>query len=275
MGLSSAIAAFFLATLLMGLGNTVGYHRLLTHRAFKATPPLRWMLTLLGASHSGSPLVWVGLHRHHHANSDQPDDPHTPTRGFWAGHTGWLIGSRHPIPCMLFAASGFGQQVALLVHDVRRVAGHNPPIWREICPDLMRERLMRALDFPFVMPAAFGLQLAAAWWWGGAWGVVWLWAVHVSLTNASWAINSICHWPAFGVQTYDTGEGSRDVRWVAWFTNGEGFHNSHHRFPKSARHGLHGGPDLSWHVIRLLVSLRLAHDPWLPRKFRPDDKCGS
>jgi stearoyl-CoA desaturase (delta-9 desaturase) len=265
----SAIAAFFFATLMMGLGNTVGYHRLITHRSFKASRPLRWVLTVLGALHSGSPLVWVGLHRHHHANSDQPDDPHTPTRGFWAGHCGWLIDTRSPVPCMLFALSGFGQQMALLVHDLKRVTGRKPAIWREICPDLMREPFMRALDLPFVMPVLFAAQLGAVWWWGQWWGVVWLWAVHVSLTNASWAVNSICHWPAFGVQTYDTGEGSRDVGWVAWFTNGEGFHNSHHRFPKSARHGLHRGPDFSWRVIQLLVLTGLASDPWLPRKFRP------
>ena len=98
--------------------------------------------------------------------------------------------------------------------------------------------------------------------------MAWLWAAHLFLTNASWAVNSICHWPAFGAQTYDTGEGSRDVPWVAWFTNGEGYHNCHHRFPKSAKHALHGGPDLSWSVIRLMVALGLARDPWLPRSFR-------
>ena len=265
-----AIVTFLAATLCMGLGNTVGYHRLLTHRAFKARRPARWLLTLLGASHSGSPLVWVGLHRHHHANSDQPDDPHTPTRGFWAGHTGWLIGAQHPLPCALFALSGFGQQGALLVHDVRRIMGRNPPIWRQLCPDLMREPLMRWLDAPFVMPAQFAAQLALVWWWAGVSGIVWLWAVHVALTNASWAVNSVCHWPAFGTQPYDTGEQSRDVPWVAWFTNGEGFHNCHHRFPKSAKHALHGGPDLSWRVIQLLVATGLASEPWLPRKFRSE-----
>ncbi len=269
-----AIAAFFGVTLLLGLGNTMGYHRLLTHRSFKTFVPIRWLLTILGAAHSGSPVVWVALHRHHHANSDQPDDPHTPTRGFWAGHTGWLIGLRHPIPCILFALSGFGLQGKLLVHDLRRIVGRNPPIWRELCPDLMSERLMRVLDMPLVMPALFSIQVLVVWWIGGAWGIVWLAIVHAALTNASWAVNSVCHWPTFGTQPYDTGEGSRDVAWVAWFTNGEGYHNCHHRFPKSAKHALHGGADLSWKMIQLLVALRLAWDPWLPRAFRPENSAG-
>ena len=272
MSLGPAILAFFALTLVFGLGNTVGYHRLLTHRAFRAMAPVRWILTLLGATHSGSPVVWVALHRHHHANSDQPEDPHTPTRGFWAGHTGWLIGLTHPIPCMLFAASGFGLQGKLLVHDLLRLAGRNPPVWRELCPDLMQEPLMRALDTPLVMPMMFSIQLAAAWTVAGGWGLVWLWAVHMALTNASWAVNSVCHWPGFGVQTYDTGEGSRDVSWVAWFTNGEGYHNSHHRYPKSAKHALHGGPDLSWRLIQAMVALRLAREPWLPRDFRESEQ---
>jgi len=270
MAFPAAIAAYLSTTLLLGLGNTVGYHRLLTHRSFKATGPVRAILTLLGAMHSGSPVVWTALHRHHHANSDQPDDPHTPTRGFWAGHTGWLIGTTNPLLSALFALSGFGQQGALLVHDLRRLMGRNPPIWRELCPDLMAERLMRILDTPLVMPTLFLCQVGLCWWLGGAWGILWLWAVHASLTNASWAVNSVCHWPAFGVQTYDTGEGSRDVAWVAWFTNGEGYHNCHHRFPKSAKHALHGGADLSWAVIRLLTATGLAREPWLPRAFRPE-----
>lgn len=268
MSLPITIVAWFVATLALGLGNTVGFHRLLTHRAFTAGFPLRTVLTLLGGLHSGSPMVWVGLHRQHHATSDQPDDPHTPTRGFWAGHTGWLIGSRHPIPCILFAASGFGLQVKLLVHDVLRVMGRNPPIWRQLTPDLQKEALMRWMDIPFVMPVLFILQLGVAWLVGGWGGILWLWAVHVALTNASWAVNSVCHWPACGVQTFDTGDDSRDVAWVALFTNGEGYHNSHHRFPKSAKHALDGGADLSWFVIRSLVAVGMARDPWLPRRYR-------
>ena len=264
----TTIGLWLAFTTLLGLGNTVGYHRLLTHRSFQTGRFVRWFWTALGALHSGSPIFWVGLHRFHHARSDTEEDPHSPVEGFWQGHTGWMLGTAHPIPCMLFAASGFGQQALILWHDIKRCIGRNPPTWRTICPDLMRERFMRVLDAPFVMPALFLVQLVLAHRLAGWTGVAWLWAAHLFLTNASWAVNSICHWPTFGSQPYDTGEGSRDVPWVAWFTNGEGYHNCHHRFPKSAKHALHGGPDLSWSVIRLMVALGLARDPWLPRSFR-------
>jgi fatty-acid desaturase len=268
MTLFESIAAWFVFTTALGLGNTVGYHRLLTHRSFRTGPLTRMCWTVLGALHSGSPIFWVGLHRFHHARSDTDEDPHSPIEGFWQGHTGWLIGTGHPLPCALFALSGFGQQAMILIHDLRRLAGRNPPTWRQICPDLMNERFMRALDTPLVMPALFAAQLFAAYSVAQWWGLFALWAAHLFLTNASWAVNSICHWPTFGTKPYDTGEGSRDVWWVAWFTNGEGFHNCHHRFPKSAKHALHGGPDLSWTVIRVMVALKLADDPWLPRSFR-------
>ena len=271
MSVMESILLWLVMTTLLGLGNTVGYHRLLTHRAFKANRPTRWLLTLLGALHSGSPVLWVGLHRYHHARSDTEDDPHTPRSGFWRGHTGWLIGTGHPLPCILFALSGFGQQAMILLHDVQRLLGTNPPTWREVCSDLMKEPLMRWMDTPLVMPALFLVQPLVVWSLFDGWGVAALWLSHLFLTNASWAVNSICHWPGFGHATYDTGEGSRDVPWVAWFTNGEGYHNCHHRFPRSAKHALHGGADLSWTVIQALVVLRLAQDPWLPKSFRSAD----
>ena len=263
------IVAWFIINTLLGLGNTVGYHRMLTHRAFKATPFTRTLFTWLGAAHSGSPMVWVGLHRLHHSTSDSEDDPHSPRhRGFWFAHSGWLINTDKPLPAILFALSGFGQQAVLFVHDVKRVLGKNPPTWRQLCPDLMKEPMMRWMDAPFVMPAFFALQLAAAWLIGGWWGILWLWAMHVTLTNGSWAVNSVCHWPSFGTQPFNARDDSRDVWWIGLLAHGEGYHNAHHRYPRSSRHALDGGPDLSWLTISLLVKLGLASDPWLPKKYR-------
>lgn len=264
-----AVLAWVLAVNALGLGNTVGYHRLLTHRAFVCVRPVRHALTLLGVLHSGSPMMWVGLHRLHHTKSDAEEDPHTPTKGFWYGHSGWLIGTRNPALAALFALTGFGQQAVILVHDVQRLLGLRQADWVSLCPDLKQERLMRLLDVPLVMPALFGAQLALAWLVGGWWGLLWLWSVHVFLTNTSWSVNSVCHWPAFGVQRWDTGDWSRDVWWMAPFTNGEAYHNAHHRYPRSAKHALEGGLDLSWRVIQLLCALRLAREPWLPRAYRP------
>ena len=274
MSLGIAMLWWFIFTTLLGLGNTVGFHRLLTHRAFVATPAVRHALITLGALHSGSPLFWVGLHRFHHARSDTSEDPHTPMDGFWGGHTGWLIGTTQPLPCILFALSGFGQQVLIFWHDVRRLIGQNPPTWRAVCKDLMSDPYLRFLDVPLVMPAIFAAQVCLAWAVGAWMGILWLWAAHLFLTNASWAVNSICHWPGFGYRHYETGEASRDVPWVAWFTNGEGYHNCHHRFPRSACHALHGGSDLSWSMIRLLMKLGWARDPWLPRSMKGELLAG-
>jgi len=262
------ILAWWVVQTLLGLGNTVGYHRLLTHRAFVAKPWVRATWTILGALHGGSPVVWVGLHRLHHAKSDGEEDPHSPIYGFWWAHCGWLIGTRSPWLAIPFALSGFGQQGALFVHDVKRALGLKPPTWRQLCPDLMKEPLMRALEVPFVTFAMFLAQLALAWFVGGWWGILWLWAMHLTLTNGSWAVNSVSHWRAFGRNPWDSRDLSRDVPWLALFTHGEGYHNAHHRYPRSARHGLEGGPDLSWLVIVFMCRLGLAEKPWLPRAYR-------
>ncbi|MFK7931012.1 MAG: fatty acid desaturase [Myxococcota bacterium] len=263
-----AVASWLVASTLLGLGNTVGYHRLLTHRSFETHWLVRAVWTLLGAMHSGSPLVWVGLHRLHHARSDGEGDPHSPRDGLWHAHCGWLFGSKNPVLCALFAASGFGQQAALLVHDVRRLMGRNPPIWRDGTPDLNKEPLMRALDVPGVMPALFLAQLGLAVALGGLWGVLWLWLLHLTLTNGSWAVNSVGHWTAMGAEAHDNHDTSRNVAWLALFTWGEGYHNSHHRYPRSARHGLGQPFDASWLVIRAMGAVGLAWNVWLPKAHR-------
>ncbi len=268
------IPASIVALGLLGLGNTVGYHRLLTHRAFVTGPAVRAVLTMLGAVAGGSPVVWVGLHRLHHARSDGESDPHSPRdSGFAWAHAGWILGTRRPLPVLLFALSGFGQQAMIALHDLRRLRGTNPPVWRDLCGDLMKEPLMRALDTPGVMPAWFLGQLAVAWAVGGGWGIAWLWAVHLALTNSSWAVNSVAHWPRFGRQPRPTGDDSRDVPWLALVTLGEAWHNAHHRHPRSARHGLDGGLDPSWRVIQALCAVGLARQPWLPKEARPASKA--
>lgn len=270
MGVLLFIVAFLVANTLMGLGNTMGYHRLLTHRSY-ACP--RWMfvaLTLLGALHGGSPMVWVGLHRLHHTKSDGPGDPHSTRDGFWHAHCGWLIGANSPWICVPFALSGFGQQGRLLWHDIRRVRGKNPPIWQDACPDLMKDPLMRFLDTPFVQVGLFLVEVIAVTLVAGGWGLLWLWSLHLVLTNGSWAVNSVGHWRAFGKESFENGDDSRDVWWLAAVTWGEGWHNGHHRYPRSAKHGLAGGVDMSWLIIRGLERVGLVWDVWLPKAHRGD-----
>lgn len=169
-----ALLGFLVAASLLGAGNTVGYHRLFTHRAFVAKPPLRAALALLGALHSGPPLFWIGLHRLHHLRSETPEDPHSPRNGgFWQAHTGWLIAGARPrrVPvalCVLFALSGFGQQARTLLFDLDRLRGRVEPTWLALCKELVDDPALRWLDRPLVTPALFVAQVALAWAVGGA-----------------------------------------------------------------------------------------------------------
>jgi stearoyl-CoA desaturase (delta-9 desaturase) len=264
-----ALFAIYAVDVVFGLANTVGYHRLLSHRAYKTTPWLRATLTILSAQYSGSPMAWVGAHRVHHTVSDTAGDPHTPTKGFWYAHAGWLIGTRSPILCFLFALSGFGLQVRFFVVDVLRMLGKNPPVWRQMTRDLEKERLMRWLDVPLVMSGFFALQVAAAWLVGRWWGIAWLWLAHFVMNNGTWIVNSACHWPTLGERPFSTRDQSRNVRWLAVLTHGEANHNAHHKYPRSARHGLDGDPDTSWAFIRALAWLGLAWDVQLPERALP------
>jgi stearoyl-CoA desaturase (Delta-9 desaturase) len=258
-------AALFVAVLTgLGLGNTVGYHRLLTHRSFQASPVVRYGFAGLAALYSGPPLEWVGLHRLHHMLTEREGDPHSPNQGFWYAHCGWFVRSANPIVSVLFAASGFGFQLVVFAADLRRLWGWCPP-WRAMVRDLEKEPVLRALNAPLVTPLLFVGQLAAASWLGGSTGLLLLWLVHLGLTNASWAVNSVCHAPPVGRTDFATRDQSRNVPWLAWLTNGESYHNNHHRFPTSAKHALHGGTDLSWWTILALVKLGLASDPKLPQ----------
>jgi len=111
-----------------------------------------------------------------------------------------------------------------------------------------------------VITACFVLQVTAAWMIAGWWGIAWLWLLHLVLNNATWIVNSACHWPTVGDRPYETRDRSRNVRWLALLTHGESNHNAHHKYPRCARHGRDGELDTSWLVIRGLARLGLATD---------------
>jgi stearoyl-CoA desaturase (delta-9 desaturase) len=263
------IASLLLVLQVFAMANTIGFHRLLTHRSFKTRGWIRNALAFLGAQYSGSPMMWVGVHRVHHTISDWKDDPHTPRRGFWFAHSGWLIDATNPVVCAAFAASGFGLHLRFLYWDVLRVLGKRQDVWRKLTRDLEKEWLMVALDKPFVIPALFAAQVAGAWLVGGPWGIAWLWAFHTILNNSTWLVNSVCHWPTFGRAPHESKDDSRNVQGLAWLTWGESQHNGHHKYPKSARHGLlPGETDPSWAVIHWLERVGLAWDVHIPKQFR-------
>jgi stearoyl-CoA desaturase (Delta-9 desaturase) len=240
---------FYVAT---GLGITVGFHRLLTHQSFRAPAWVRVLFASLGSmAIQGAVIDWVATHRRHHAYTDCEGDPHSPhldaedgvvgmLRGLWHAHAGWLF------------------TPDATVNET----------W---APDLLREEPMLRVHraFPwfvlasFVAPAVLG-GLITGTWLGALTGFLWGSLVRISLLHhVTWSINSICH--VFGTRPFDSHDESRNNAVMALLGFGEGWHNAHHAFPASARHGLRWWElDVSYLVIRTLAVLRLARDIKLP-----------
>lgn len=233
-----------------GLGITVGFHRLLTHRSFKTTPAVRGTLAALGSIAIEGPVIsWVADHRKHHAFSDKPGDPHSPHVEHGHGLLGALRGLAHAHVGWLFVHTHRGRKT-------------------RYAPDLLKDPVVAWVDRTFVWWAiggfaiAFGLGFAIG---GGDWkagmtGMLWGGFVRILvLHHVTYSINSLCHF--FGRRPFATGDESRNLAWLAPFSFGEAWHNGHHAFPTSARHGLERGQlDVSAAFIRLLERAGLAWD---------------
>jgi stearoyl-CoA desaturase (delta-9 desaturase) len=243
------ILVLVISYVVIGTGVTVGFHRLLTHRSFKCHRLLRAAFAALGSAAAEGPVIdWVATHRRHHQFSDSPGDPHSPHVGHGSGFRGALRGLGHAHLGWVFSD--------MEVADERRYA-----------KDLLADPLIRFVDHTFVLwviaglGAAFGLGVAlsgsVA---GGLTALLWGGAARIFLLHhATFSINSLCHF--FGRQAYDTGDESRNLAWLAIPTWGEAWHNNHHAFPTSYRHGLRRWQiDPSAGVIRLLELLGLAWD---------------
>jgi stearoyl-CoA desaturase (delta-9 desaturase) len=207
------------------LGVTLGFHRMLTHRAFESSRAFRAIVTAFGSmAVQGSVITWVADHRKHHAFTDHEGDPHSPhlagpgfwggVKGLWHAHIGWL-----------FESVGTA--------DRERFA-----------PDLVKDGLMRAMDKLFFLWVVLGLAIPFALGWivGGGLGtaltaLLWGGFVRVFLLHhVTWSINSVCHF--FGRRRFDVEDQSRNVFWLAPLSMGESWHHNHHAFPTSAFHGL-------------------------------------
>jgi stearoyl-CoA desaturase (delta-9 desaturase) len=233
---------------LSGAGVTVGFHRLFTHRSFKTGPPLRLLFGVLGSAAVEGPLIeWVSNHRQHHQFSDDHGDPHSP-HGHGAGLPGALRGLAH----------------AHVGWILRGDAASQPERYAK---DLLADPVASFVDRTFALWALAGLAVpfALGLWWtgtlaGGLAALLWGGAVRLFLLHhATFSINSLCHF--FGSQRYETGDESKNLAWLAVPTFGEAWHNNHHAFPTSARHGQRRWEvDLSWLVIRGLERTGLAWD---------------
>jgi stearoyl-CoA desaturase (Delta-9 desaturase) len=245
----SDIAVFAILYVFTGLGVTVGFHRLFTHRAFATKRWLRGLFAIAGSVAIEGPVIsWVADHRKHHAFADQPGDPHSPHVDHGVGLRGALRGLAH-------AHMGW-----LFLHTQRGAR-------KRYAPDLLADPVVRWVDRTFVvwalggMAAAFGL----GWLIGGTFtaaltGLLWGGAVRLLvLHHVTYSINSLCHF--FGRKRFDTGDESRNLAWLSILSFGEAWHNNHHAFPTSAAHGLRWWElDVSSLVIRGLERVGLAWD---------------
>lgn len=220
------IVIFFATLIPFGFGVTIGFHRLFTHRAFKTSAPMRLLWGVLGSMALEGPVIeWVAYHRRHHRFSDVEGDPHSPhvghgdgiggaIRGLFYAHVGWVL---------------FSDESA----EEERYA-----------PDLMNDPVVRFVDRTFILWAVAGLALPFGLGvaltgsiYGGLLGLLWGGAVRIFfLHHITFCINSLCHF--FGTRNFVTADESRNIAWLAPFTFGEAWHNNHHAFPTSARHGL-------------------------------------
>jgi stearoyl-CoA desaturase (delta-9 desaturase) len=220
------LTIFALIYLPTGVGVTVGFHRLFTHRSFKTSPALRGVFAALGSAAIEGPVIsWVADHRKHHAFSDEEGDPHSPHVGHGGGIRGTLRGLFH-------AHLGW-----LFIHTQRGSKDR-------FAPDLQKDRVVSFVDRTFLFWAAvglgipFGLGVAIG---GtietGLTGLLWGGAVRVFvLHHVTYSINSLCH--VFGKRNFETDDESRNLAWLAPLSLGEAWHNNHHAFPTSAVHGL-------------------------------------
>jgi stearoyl-CoA desaturase (Delta-9 desaturase) len=243
------LVVFAIVYVLTGLGITVGFHRHLTHRAFKTSRWLRGTLAALGSAAIEGPVIsWVADHRKHHTFSDEEGDPHSPHVGHGGGVRGTLRGLFHAHMGWLFIHTQRGKKDRyardLLADPVIRFVDRHFLLW-----------VVLGLLVPFALGWLLGGTLAA-----GLTGLLWGGAVRIVLLHhVTYSINSLCH--VFGRRAFETDDESRNLAWLAPLSFGEAWHNNHHAFPTSAEHGLKRWQfDPSAIVIRMLERLGLVWD---------------
>lgn len=222
------------------LGITCCYHRLLSHRSFKVPKILEYTLALCGVmALQGHPIDWVSDHRHHHARTESELDVHSPLDGFWWSHMGWIFDYQ----------GGWIRQSCSNVSDLRSqyfyrfVAKH----WFWLCAGLPACALYAFGGLPCLF-------------WGLFFRVVWVWHI-------TFAVNSICH--MLGSKDWDTPDNSMNNWLIGALAFGEGWHNNHHAFEGSCRHGLKWWQvDITWYFIKLLEFLGLASDLKYPTESK-------
>lgn len=236
------VAAMLIGNWIVGsLGVGLGYHRLLTHRSFKAAKWLEYTLTIFGTmAVQSEPYKWVATHRLHHQFTETDKDPHSTRPGFWWAHMLWIM-------------KGTAQD-------------HDEATFKKYVPDLLKDKgQVLIAKFYYVPLIVSGLILFAI----GGWGMV-LWGVFARVVfgwHSTWLVNSATH--MWGTRRFETTDDSTNNPIIAILTFGEGWHNNHHAQPSSARHGLRWYQfDQNWLTIRLFEKLG-----WVKqvKEFKPEN----
>jgi stearoyl-CoA desaturase (delta-9 desaturase) len=245
---------------LTAFGVTVGYHRYFTHSSFKTNRVVQALLGVLGSMAVEGPVLrWCAMHRLHHQCSDKPGDPHSPhehgdglggvIKGFIHAHVGWMVAATSPARLFRYV------------------------------PDLSSDKLNRFMDRTFAVWALLGLALPTVAgglitmsWTGALLGFIWGGLVRVFLVHhVTWSVNSVCH--IWGSRPFRSHDHSRNNFLFGVLAMGEGWHNNHHAFPTSARHGLKWWQiDTSYLLIKTLEKLGLAWDVKVPSSARLESK---
>ena len=231
------ITMIVLCIMTSAIGISLCFHRSLTHRGLRLIKPLEYVTTLFGTlALQGGPITWVATHRQHHAATDAEGDPHGADRGFLWSHVAWLFANNENVP--------------------------SPEAKMRLARDLSADPFYRFLDkYDVLLQVALGIAL----YFFGGWPTV-VWGIFVRLVlmyHSTWFVNSASH--MFGYRSYKTNDLSRNNWWVAILSWGEGWHNNHHAFQFSARHGLRWFEvDPVWWIIKALAWVRLAREIKVP-----------
>jgi len=258
----TALSLFFAMYVLTGFGVTIGYHRLFTHRSFETGPILRAIFGVLGSmSVQGSIIDWCAFHRQHHQHSDHDGDPHSPhthnhghgvlgvARGLWRAQVGWMLERDRPAFDRSYTAD-------LEKDPVVRWIDRRTPLW-----------IVLSLLIPTVLGGLITMS-----WSGALLGFLWGGAIRIAFVHhITWSVNSVCH--IWGTAPFRSHDESRNNPVIGLLALGEGWHNNHHAFPTSARHGLRWWQfDPSYLVIRGLEMVGLARRVRVPDRARQDEK---
>jgi stearoyl-CoA desaturase (delta-9 desaturase) len=256
------LAIFGLMYFVTSIGVTIGYHRLFTHSSFKTSRVMTGVLAALGSmAVEGPVLQWVADHRRHHQCSDDEGDPHSPhlhgdgvleaLKGMWHAHVGWMLNPRSK-------------------RSMRYVG------------DLRKDKLVRRMSKLFPLWVLVGLALPSLLgglitmtWMGAFLGFLWGGLVRICFVHhVTWSINSVCH--IWGAQPFNTNDHSKNNPIMGIFAMGEGWHNNHHAFQSSARHGLRWWQfDMSYIIIWTMSKVGLVYDVRVPSKERIEAKLKS